>query len=39
MKRIDNTVKICFLTAGEERSREEKEIDALDKETISSKTH
>jgi DNA-binding response OmpR family regulator len=32
MKRIDNTVKICFLTAGEERSREEKEIYALDKE-------
>jgi DNA-binding response OmpR family regulator len=35
MKKIDNTVKICFLTAGEacyERFRKEKEFCALDKE-------
>ena len=35
MKNIHNTVKICFLTAGEvcyERFREEKEFCALDKE-------
>ncbi|MFZ0894242.1 MAG: hypothetical protein WAZ77_07045 [Candidatus Nitrosopolaris sp.] len=35
VKKIDNTVKICFLTAGEvcyERFRKEKEFCALDKE-------
>ena|SRR5438128_2675524 len=32
MKKIDNTVKICFLTAGEGRFRKEKEFCALDKE-------
>jgi DNA-binding response OmpR family regulator len=32
MKRIDNTVKICFLTAGDERFRKENEFCALDKE-------
>jgi DNA-binding response OmpR family regulator len=37
IKKIDNTVKICFLTAGEvwyERFRKEKEFCALDKELI-----
>ena len=32
MKKIDNAVKVCFLTAGEERFRKEKEFCALDKE-------
>lgn len=32
MKRIDNSVKVCFLTAGEMRNRKEKEFCALDKE-------